>query len=149
MTRLVPLLAALALGGAAVVAACGTDAQGVEACRQVEEARCRHAPGCSGVDLGVPPHRDAPKEDVDACIRWYHDACLHGLGVQDPGGPSVQACVASIDTGDCTIVAHPETAAACSWLIPPNTPINDAGDAGDAADALPDAPPDAADDAAD
>ena len=138
MQRLVPIVIAIALGAAAVVAACGTEAQGVEACRQVEEARCRHAPGCAGIDLGVPVHADSPKGDVDACIRFYHDACLHGLVVQDPGGPAVQACIASINGGDCKIVAHPETAPACNWLIPPNTPPADAGDA--AADAPPDAP---------
>ena len=28
------------------VGACGTDAVGIETCRQIEEARCRQAPHC-------------------------------------------------------------------------------------------------------
>lgn len=121
------------LVAAAVLIACGTDASGVEACRQVEEARCHQGPAC-GVDMSKPVHRDSPAMDVDACIRWYDDACLHGLMVADPGGPQTQACVAAINTGDCPTVLHPETNAACAWLLPvgvdasTDAPV-DAGDA--------------------
>jgi len=131
--------AALAAAAFAVfggVGACGTDAQGIEACRTIEEARCRRAPSC-GVDLSQPVHRDAPKTDVDACIRYYHDACLHGLETPDPGGPSVQACVAAIQSAGCDVVLHPESNPSCAFLT-----------AATAADAGADAPPDAAPDTA-
>ncbi len=68
----------LLAGGAMLSSACGNDAVGVEACRTIEEARCKRAPQC-GVDMSVPVHRDTPSHDVDACIRYYNDACLHGL----------------------------------------------------------------------
>ncbi len=117
--------ALFALVAAVVLAACGTDASGVEACRQIEEARCRQGPNC-GIDMSKPVHRDSPKTDIDACIRWYDDACMHGMMVADPGGPQTQACVAAINTGDCPTVLHPESNAACAWLLPPNTPASDA-----------------------
>jgi hypothetical protein len=119
-------LLALVLPGA-WLGACGTDAVGVETCRQIEEARCRHAPRC-GIDLGNPKHRDP---DVDACIRFYKDACLHGLATtSDPGGPATRACIDAIDRGDCNVVLHPETDPACGWLVPPQPPPpTDASDA--------------------
>jgi hypothetical protein len=130
----------VALASATVfLIACGTDATGIEACRQIEEARCRKAPGC-GVDMNVPPHRDSPKQDVEACVRYYRDACLHGMAVADPGHPQTQSCVDAILAGDCPTVLNPETHPACAFLIPPNTPPPDAAA---------DAPPDAADDAHD
>ena len=126
-------LFALAAPVAVVVGACGTDAIGIDTCRQIEEARCRQAPGCN-IDLTRPVHRDSPKTDVDACIRYYHDACLHGIATNtDPGAPSVKACVDAINTGDCNVVLHPEKAAACLWLVPPQTVTPDA--AADAAEA--------------
>ncbi len=120
---------------AVVVAACGTDAIGIDTCRQVEEARCRQAPKCSGIDLGRPVHRNSPTTDVDACIRYYHDACLHGLATNaDPGAVATKACVDAINTGDCDIVIKPwEKAPACAWLTPPATVTPDAGADADAA----------------
>src|SRR5215467_624880 len=97
----------LAVSGAVLVlgsAACGTDAVGIESCRKVEEARCRQAPGCN-ISLATPVHQG---DDVEACIRYYDDACLHGLEAPDPGAPSVDACVRFIDSQtDCNIVLHP------------------------------------------
>jgi hypothetical protein len=127
------------------VAACGTDAVGIETCRQIESARCQQAPNCpvatvdGGIDLSLPVHRNSPTTDVEACIRYYHDACLHGLAVPDPGAVATNACIAAINTGNCQYVAHPETAPACAWLYPAPPPVVDA-----AADAL-----DSATDAAD
>jgi hypothetical protein len=125
------------------VGACGTDAVGIETCRQIEEARCRRAPDCPDIDLSKPPHRGSPATDVDACIRFYRDACLHGLAVADPGAVTTKACIDAIGAGSCTVVEHPETAAACAWLIPPApSPATDASDGpADAIDAAPDTPP--------
>jgi hypothetical protein len=121
-----------AIAGVVLLVACGTDAVAVEACRDVEEARCRKAPSC-GLDLTKPVHSDSPGSDVDACIRFYRDACLHGLATdKDPGGPAVQACVDFIQgSTDCDVVKHPEAYPACAWLVPP-APVPDAGDAPDA-----------------
>jgi hypothetical protein len=121
------------------VGACGTDAIGIDTCRQVEEARCRQAPHCSGIDLSQPVHRNSPITDVDACIRYYHDACLHGLAASaDPGAVATKACVDAINTGDCAIVITPQVAPACAWLVPPASVDAaadvDAADAADAAD---------------
>ncbi len=113
------------IGTAIVLAvACGTDAVGIEACRQIESARCRQAPNCPNISLAQPLH---PGSDVNDCIRFYNDACQHGLAVGDPGAPSVNACVAAINEGNCTTVEHPETdpKSRCAWLIPP-APVPDA-----------------------
>jgi hypothetical protein len=134
-----PRLPLVVFGGlAAAVAAiaplaCGTDAVGVEACRQVEEARCSKAAAC-GISLELPPHHDTPASDVDACVRFYRDACLHGLeSGKDPGAVELKACVDRIrTTEDCALVKAPQNAAECAWLVPP------------AAAPTPDAAPDAA-----
>ncbi|MFO0677665.1 MAG: hypothetical protein U0169_14110 [Polyangiaceae bacterium] len=127
-------VAALALAGGLVVGvACGTEAQGVEACRRIEKARCRQAPAC-GIDLSIPVHSDGKGEDVAACERYYDTACLHGLVSQeDPGNVATEACVDAIGRGDCSVVRAPETATECAFLSKP-PPAEDAGDAA-AADA--------------
>jgi hypothetical protein len=116
-----------------VAAGCGTDAVGVQACRQVQEARCRQAPACN-ISLQPPYHGNG--SDTDACIRFYNDQCLHGLASgADPGPIAVNACVAAINhggatPGGCSVVLNPQTAEACSWLAS-NSSSGDAG-AGDA-----------------
>jgi hypothetical protein len=129
------VLLVLALAAAPVAAGCGTDAQGVQTCKDIEEARCRAAVNCpSTVQLTQPYTTNG--SDVDACIRYYDVACLHGLAVSDVSGAKVSACVKAISTpGACAVVANPELAPDCSWLIPPNTPAPEAGEAGDASDA--------------
>jgi hypothetical protein len=109
----------------------------VQTCKTIEEARCNAAAKCSSTVQLTPPYT-TNGSDVDACIRYYDVACLHGLAVSDVSGAQVSACVAAISApGACAIVANPELAPKCSWLIPPNTPPPDAsdGEAGDAADA--------------
>jgi hypothetical protein len=139
-----PGVRTLALAAAlAVPLACGTGAVGVDACKQVEHARCQAASAC-GVSLEPPYHTAG--SDVDACIRFYDVACLHGLvSGSDPGPAAVNACVAAIsghpcapDGGPPNLVVSPEQNPACSWLVPPvSTPATDASEAaaegGDAA----------------
>jgi len=125
--RVATSAAALALAAAA----CGTDATGVDACRQIEEARCRQAPAC-GVRL-EPPYRTSG-DDVDACIRFYDTACLHGLEAPDPGTTAVQACVKAIQANGCAVVLSPQSDPACAWLVPPSPAAAD-GAADSAADA--------------
>jgi hypothetical protein len=111
--------------------ACGTDAVGVQACRKIEHARCQWAQGC-GVNLNVPVRRSQSTSPVDDCFRYYDDACLHGLTVPDPGDAAVEACIDAINTGDCNVVLHPETAPACAWLIAPPDAAAEAGSPSDA-----------------
>jgi hypothetical protein len=140
-----PLL--LALAGLATAAAalpaggCGTDAVGVDACRQIEQARCRKAPDCQ-IALQPPYHQAG--SDVDECIRFYDAACLHGLASNDdPGGSAVAACVQAIENDGCSVVQNPESDPACSFLIPQAPPPDAAADV-----AIPGLPQDAASDAA-
>jgi hypothetical protein len=126
-TGVVLAIAGTALGGAASLTACGTNAIGVDACRRVEEARCKRAESC-GVSLASPPHTGAPTTDVDACISYYRDACLHGLvRVAEPSTAEVDACVTRIESGTCEATVTPTEAPECAWL---GTELGDA--AGDA-----------------
>ncbi len=119
-------LAGIALGGLVSVTsltACESDAVGVDACRRVEEARCKRAPAC-GVSLTSPPHEGSPGSDVDACIRYYRDACLHGLvRTKEPTSTEIDACVARIETGTCEATVTPSLTNECAWL---GTELNDA-----------------------
>ncbi|HYQ26553.1 MAG TPA: hypothetical protein VER04_05015 [Polyangiaceae bacterium] len=114
---------------------CETDAEGIDDCRAIEQARCEAAEQCGQIS------------DVPACQRFYRDQCLHGLPVSPPGSVKVQACVATIraagqcaeqaESGDsrlrdcdpqvtegalvftaCALVKEPEKAAECSFLTP-------------------------------
>lgn len=120
--------------------ACGTEAKGVEACKRIERVRCESAAAC-GIDLTAPVHRgDSPSQDVGACIRYYDDACLHGLAAGvDPGNVAVDECVRALESGSCDVVRAPETTKECSFLVPVvATPVaadaatatTDAGDGG-------------------
>ena len=115
-------------------AGCGTDAVGVDECRDIEEARCEAAQFCGIVD------------DVDQCKRFYRDQCLHGLAKgEQPGAPQVKSCVSSIQaagscakngvtelsscdpkpsdktalTKVCDVVLNPEKIAECEFLAVP------------------------------
>jgi hypothetical protein len=113
---------------------CGTDAVGVSSCRDIELARCDAAASCGTVD------------DAAECRRFYHDQCLHGLPVSDPGRSAVSECVEMLERarvcadedretqlGDCSLevtrgataaatacelVAAPELASECRFLAP-------------------------------
>lgn len=127
------LLSAICAFTLLAASGCGTEAQGVDACRDIEQARCSAAKSCGLI------------EDVDACKRFYRDQCLHGLSVKSPGSLQVGDCVATIraaglcaaqDQGSklsecdpplgsaaadepvCHLIDAPETASACSFLAP-------------------------------
>src|SRR5947207_3379035 len=124
-------------------AGCGTDAQGVDDCREIEQTRCVAAKNCGLFS------------DVEACQRFYRDQCLHGLPVPPPGSVKLKACVDVIraagvcaqsqgvdaELGDCDpslassapkltnacdVVKEPENTVECSFL----TPGADAGTGG-------------------
>ena len=70
---------------------CGTDAVAVDACREVELARCE-----AGVACGLI-------EDVVACERGIETRCLHGVATETgPGRVSLQRCGDAIRAaGEC------------------------------------------------
>ena len=115
--------------------ACGTDAKGVDDCRNIEQERCAAAKSCGIV------------QDVAECQRFYRDQCLHGLAVNSPGPQLVKTCVDTIRAAGlcatqgvttlldqcsnapvstsaptavtaCDIVNTPEKAAECRFLMP-------------------------------
>jgi len=117
-------------------AGCGTSAQGVDDCRDIETARCAAAKNCGML-----------VSDVASCQRFYRDQCLHGLAVASPGAVKVKACVTTIRAAGecaalssdgetplsecasvsadapgvktaCDLVKEPERAAECQFLLP-------------------------------
>jgi hypothetical protein len=118
----------------AAVVACGSSAQGVDACKTIEHARCGQIPSCPNVTVS-PPIWYTSGSAVDACNRYYDTACAHGLSIgSNPSTSDVNQCVDAITSGDCSVVATPWSNASCVWLIPP-ADEDDAGDGGDATDA--------------
>jgi hypothetical protein len=143
----VGVLAALLAFGAAG-SGCGTAAVGIDACRDIEHARCEAAQYCGRID------------DVEACQRYYRDECLHGLaeGVEQPTPDMVEACVTTIERAGqcakedrdarltscspevsddprgaqtaCQIVLLPEWASECSFLGPLGELPDPGGDGG-------------------
>ena len=141
------MLLSAAMSFSLVTASCGTNAVGVDACRDIEQARCRADLPCGVVT------------DVKACERYYRDHCLHGLAAKPPGGGAVGACVAVIEAagrcaeadpqtalGDCEeavtdpkrglktacdVVAHPELATECIFLLDTPPPEGEGGASGD------------------
>lgn len=139
-----PKLAAVLTAGALLVptGGCGTDAVGVDTCRDIEYARCEAAAKC-------PDLFDIP--DVDDCKRFYRDQCLHGLAAsREPGAPKLHACVEAIrqagrcaardqslaECGSlqdesidaetpCDVIQAPEKLDACSFLVPEPESEND------------------------
>jgi hypothetical protein len=100
---------------------CGTEAVGVDECRDIEDARCEAGKYCG---LG---------DDVDACKRFYRDQCLHGMASGDrPGAPRVKECVATIKAaGQCARDGYASLAecdAALSSTLQEKTNFKDACD---------------------
>ena len=121
-----------------VTASCGTNAVGVDDCRDIEQARCRASAACLDAD-GVPLIQDIP-----ACERYYRDHCLHGFAVKPPAGADVAGCIQLIEQAGrcaqqdptselactetasrrrtgfataCDVVIHPERATECAFLL--------------------------------
>lgn len=112
--------------------ACGSEGRGNDACEAIETARCRRAPAC-GIDLPGPFANGA--DNVDNCIAYYKDQCLHGLASgESPRSSTIDGCVAAINA-DCAAVKAPETASACAFLIVTDAGVDSAADTGTAVDA--------------
>ena len=125
-------MAALSLAG------CGTDAMATDACRKIEQARCRRGAACPAINL-------QGSVGVEECVQFARDRCLHGLPVADPGPAAVDQCVAAIgQMATCDAVVSPEQSPACAFLQ--TIPTVDAGAPETANEAAPaDAPPDLTD----
>ncbi len=142
-----PVVLAVALV-AATGAGCGTDAVGVDDCRQIEQTRCDYAVTCGITD------------DVDACKRFYKDQCLHGLSGGQPSRLELKQCLGTIsaagkcakqgkdtplDSKDCVpdsldgpikacdVIASPELTVECAFLAEIPAEPYEAGADGDAA----------------
>jgi hypothetical protein len=114
------------------LSACGTEAMGTDACRRIEQARCRKAPACPALTVQAGT-------GVDECTQFARDRCLHGLAVADPGLATVDQCVTAIDRAtSCDIIASPSSMPACAFLES-SPAIPDAGT--NAADATSEATP--------
>src|ERR1700742_4916229 len=79
-------------------AGCGTDAKGVDDCRDIEQARCAAAKNCGTV------------KDVAECQDYYRDQCLHGLAVSPPSSSVIQACVGTINAAGVCALEGTDTA---------------------------------------
>jgi hypothetical protein len=128
----VALVAAAIVGVASAGSvACSTSPVGVDACKRIEQVRCESAQAC-GITLETPVHQgDTPEQNVAACVRFYDDACLHGIAAPaEPASQDVDACINAIVTGSCDVVVKPQSSPACAFLVPPSAvPVDAAVDA--------------------
>lgn len=134
------LLSAATTFSIVTASGCGTSALAVDDCRSIEYARCDASVPCGLVD------------DAAACKRYYRDHCLHGLLVKPPAG-AVGECVRVIrEAGQCAaedpeasltdcavteprtdldlacdVVAHPERADECTFLLEEPPPDSGSG----------------------
>jgi hypothetical protein len=105
----------LALPVLGALTSCGTDAAAIEACQQIEAARCDAMQAC-GLSAAA----------AVACTDFYRDQCVHG--VEDPkAAPTtaqIDACVAAVKaTGACA------RAGAASMAACPAAPMSSGADA--------------------
>ncbi|MBI4703295.1 MAG: hypothetical protein HY744_19435 [Deltaproteobacteria bacterium] len=132
-----------------LLAGCDRGATGIDACRRIEQARCRAVAGC-------PQFESWADDDAEECELFYHDQCLFGVADGlSPDEPSLDACLAAIaqavackggtdvstcteapelapdapgSTTACELIRAPEQLAACGFLRPPASPaLADAG----------------------
>jgi hypothetical protein len=127
-------VASLLIAGA-FAGACSNTANGADACRAIETARCNQLAACDPSFLG----------SALSCQRFYDTQCERGLpdGVVAPTQTQLDACVAAIGAS-CDVAHNPQSSAACSFL----GAVTDAGDTGATADSQSDATSEAASDAA-
>jgi hypothetical protein len=108
-------VAVLALPAFVALTSCGTNAVAVEACRQIEAARCDAMQACG-----------LSADAAAACSSFYHDQCLHGVENPKPdaGTATIDACVAAIRATAACARAGAADMAAC-----PAAPLTSSADA--------------------
>jgi hypothetical protein len=96
---------ALAVATTATTEGCGTDAVGIDACRQVETARCEATRSCGATD-----------DEVTSCSLYYRDACLHGIenATRPPTDADTKGCVAAVNAVRACADAKVTTIAGCT-----------------------------------
>lgn len=98
-------LLAVVLGvfAGSAASACGTDAVGIDACREIETARCEALQACGGTET-----------QSTYCIDLYRDQCLHGIqsGVE-PGADATARCVEAVQAVAACARAGAATMADC------------------------------------
>lgn len=96
-------LFAIALG------ACGSEARAVDACEQLESARCARGPECIAGFVG----------EADSCRRFYQVQCGRGVqdGVRDPTKAEIDRCIGAMNAS-CDAVRDPVSAPECAFLVP-------------------------------
>jgi len=95
-----PLVLALSLAPTG----CGTDAVGVEACRQIEATRCAAAQACGYT-----------QDQTDACNIFYRDQCLVGIenDTKAPEDAAIKACVNAVNATKACAAAGATTMTGC------------------------------------
>jgi len=108
-------VAGLALPAFGALTSCGSDAAGIEACRQIESARCDAMQACG-----------LSADAAASCSSFYHDHCLHGVEDPnaDPSTAQIEACVAAVRATAACARAGAANMAAC-----PDAPLSPAADA--------------------
>ncbi len=117
--RCVSALLVLALG-VAFGGACSAVSTGVDACRQIESARCNALSTCDKANfIGT----------ADSCTRFYDVQCGRGLadGAREPSAPELKACTDRI-VADCTVAHDPLASVECKKFLSPE-PLPDTGTA--------------------
>lgn len=94
----------LALPVLGALTSCGTDAAAIEACRQIEAARCDAMQAC-GMSAAA----------AVACTDFYRDQCLHGVDnpEAEPTTAEIDACVAAVKATSACARAGAANMAAC------------------------------------
>jgi hypothetical protein len=108
--RVLFTVVALAIVGSvsgAFVSACSGDAVNVEACRQIETARCESATACGVSDA-----------ESQYCSAFYRDQCLHGMAnpEADPSSAAVTACIDAVRATSGCARAGAGTMAQCPTI---------------------------------
>jgi hypothetical protein len=121
LARLLIVAAVASLPVGAALVSCGTDAVGINACREVEEARCNAAPVCEGAGF-----------NVSACAQFYQDECLVGIeNPSDAGDTALNGygmqCATDIGTLAACIDAGKPIAACGVSLVDGGVECGDAG----------------------
>jgi hypothetical protein len=91
-----PVLAGAGLPFALAPAGCGTDAVGIEACRQIQTARCNALQQCV---FDVETKERYSADQAKACTDFYRDQCLVGIenDTKEPTDATIKGCVAAVN----------------------------------------------------
>jgi hypothetical protein len=122
------------------MAGCNTKAVGVSECREIESARCKASVPCGIID----------EDEVEACVQFYDDHCLHGISGSDvPTADEQKTCLnlieeagetakaslgmggstAELDEAACAVISSPWKHSECAYLADGDEEALGGGDA--------------------